>query len=65
MADRLPYYFLINYYRSFPSVLHSIAQQINKVPPRIIQLSMNKSGGTIFYFEVNKDNLFALTNNQY
>ncbi len=38
------------FFRSYLGAFYSIAQQINKVPPCIIQLSMNKSGGTILYY---------------
>lgn len=37
-----------------------------KVPPRIIQLSMNKSGGTILNYSLfGEASQFAPTNNQY
>lgn len=56
----------MNDFRSFPGALHSIAQQINIVPPRIIQLSMNKSGGTILFYSLfGGESQFAPTNNQY
>lgn len=53
-------------FRSFPGALYSIAQQINKVPSRIIQLSMNKSGGTILNYSLfGGESQSAPTNNLY
>lgn len=51
MADRLAYYFWINDSRSFPRILHSIAQQI-KSHLRLFNYQWTNQEGLFFIFQV-------------